>query len=112
MLDKIGGVLRTAAPGIATALGGPLAGVAVHTLSNAIFGKGDAAEAGIVQAVASGNPDILLKIKEAEVNFQTRMRELEIDLERIHQEDRADARAFSAALTGSRMAVSASRSWV
>jgi len=85
-------VVRTVAPGLATALGGPLAGVAASALSDALLGRPDGSEADISQAVAVGGADALVKIKAAEHAFQVRMRELDIDLERIHQADRDGAR--------------------
>ena len=85
-------VVRTVAPGLATALGGPLAGVAASALSDALLGRPGGSEGDIAQAVAVGGADALAKIKAAEQAFQVRMRELDIDLERIHQADRNSAR--------------------
>jgi len=90
-------VVRTVAPGLATALGGPLAGVAASALSDALLGRPDGSEADISQAMAVGGADALVKIKAAEQAFQVRMRELDIDLERIHQADRDGARKREAA---------------
>ena len=84
-------VLRTVAPTLATALGGPLAGAAVASISAAI-GKPDATQADIATIVASGNPDILLKLKEAEQTFSAKMKELDIELEKVNAGDRASAR--------------------
>ena len=85
-------VVGAVAPGLATALGGPLAGVAASALSDALLGRPDGSEGEIAQAVAVGGADALAKIKAAEQAFQVRMRELDIDLERLHQADRANAR--------------------
>jgi hypothetical protein len=85
-------VVRTVAPGLATALGGPLAGVAASALSDALLGRPDGSESDISQAMAIGGADALVKIKAAEQAFQVRMRELDIDLERVHQADRDGAR--------------------
>ena len=80
------------APGIATALGGPLAGVAVSAISDKLLGKPDGTESEIATAMATGGTDALAKLKEAEQAFQVRMREQDIDLERVHQADRDGAR--------------------
>lgn len=85
-------VVGTVAPGIATALGGPLAGVAVQALSNKLLGKSTATEDEVATAVLTGGADALLKMKEAENDFQVEMKRLDIDIERIHQTDRASAR--------------------
>jgi hypothetical protein len=84
--------LATVAPGLATALGGPLAGVATKALSDALLGKPDGDEDEIAAAMATGGMDALAKIREAEASFKVRMRELDIDLEKVHQADRASAR--------------------
>jgi hypothetical protein len=85
-------LVRTVAPGLATALGGPLAGAAVQTISTAVLGKPDGTEEEVATAVASGGADALVKLKEAENAFVIKMKELGIDLEKVHAGDRADAR--------------------
>ena len=44
LLDQFGPLLGQVAPTIATALGGPLAGVAVKTLSNVLLGHENGSE--------------------------------------------------------------------
>jgi hypothetical protein len=84
--------IATVAPAIATALGGPLAGVAVQMAGKAI-GLGDGATQGDIEAaVLSGNPDVLVKLREVNTQFERDMKALDIDLERIHASDRASAR--------------------
>ena len=85
-------LVRTVAPGLATALGGPLAGAAVQTISSAVLGKPDGTEEEVAVAVASGGADALLKLKEAENTFAIKMKELGVDLEKVHSGDRASAR--------------------
>lgn len=85
-------IVGAVAPGIATALGGPLAGVAVAALSDKLLGRGDGSTEEVGAAILAGGPDALLKIKEADQAFAVRMRELDVDLERLHQTDRTSAR--------------------
>jgi hypothetical protein len=85
-------VVGAVAPGLATALGGPLAGAAVAALSAKLLGREDGTEADVAAAVTAGGPDALLAIRQADQVFATRMRELDIDVEKLHQADRADAR--------------------
>jgi membrane-bound ClpP family serine protease len=85
-------LLGQLAPTIATALGGPLAGVAVKTLSNALFGHEDATEDQISDAMASATPDQLAAIKKIDADFKVQMKSLDIDLERISAGDRDSAR--------------------
>jgi hypothetical protein len=85
-------LVRTVAPGLATALGGPLAGAAVQTISTAVLGKPDGTEEEVALAVASGGADALLKLKEAENAFAIKMKEIGVDLEKVHAGDRNSAR--------------------
>lgn len=86
-------IIGAVAPTLATALGGPLAGMAASAVSQAVLGKPDATEAELEQAImGSSNPEMLVKLKEAETSFAARMRELRIDLVSLAQEDRESAR--------------------
>ena len=92
LLESFGPLLGQLAPTIATALGGPLAGVAGKTLSNALFGHEDATEDQISDAMASATPDQLAAIKKIDADFKVQMKSLDIDLERISAGDRDSAR--------------------
>lgn len=91
-LSKIGGLLAQVAPTVATALGGPLAGLAVKTLSEALFGHQDANESDVSAALMNATPEQLQKLKEIDASFKLKMKELDIDLERISAADRDSAR--------------------
>jgi hypothetical protein len=92
ILKTVGPLLGQLAPTIATALGGPLAGLATKTLSNVLLGNETSSEAEIAKALQNATPDQLAAIKQIESDFKTRMAELEIDLERIAAGDRDSAR--------------------
>jgi hypothetical protein len=98
ILKAVGPLLGQVAPTIATALGGPLAGLAVKTLSTVLLGKDDGSEADIAKALQGASPDQLAAIKKIDADFKTRMAELEIDLERIVAGDRDSARKREVAL--------------
>jgi len=85
-------LVGSVAPTIATALGGPLAGMATKALSGALLGKENGSEKEISEVLLSANPDTLLKLKELEQSFAICMKELDIDLEKIASEDRNSAR--------------------
>lgn len=85
-------LVRTVAPGLATALGGPLWGAAVQSISQATLGRPDGSEEEVAAAVIAGGAEGLAKLKEAEQAFTIRMTELGIDLEKVHQADRSSAR--------------------
>ena len=85
-------IVGSIAPTIATALGGPLAGVATKAISTAVLGKDGGTDDEITQAIVTGGTDALAKIKEAEHAFDIRMKELDIDLTKIASDDRSNAR--------------------
>ena len=86
-------MVGTVAPTLATALGGPLAGMAVDSVAKALgVSETSNAENEISEILTSPNPEILLKLKEADQNFQTQLKQLDIDLEKIAVEDRQSAR--------------------
>jgi hypothetical protein len=85
-------IVGTVAPGLATALGGPLAGMAVKAVSGAVLGKQDGTEDEIAQAITAGGTDVLQKLRAADQAFQLDMKKLDINLEKLFADDRADAR--------------------
>lgn len=85
-------IIATVAPGIATALGGPLAGAAVSALSTKLLGKPNATQDEVQAAVLAASPDDLLKMRQAELDFQKAMSDAGIQLEQIAAADRANAR--------------------
>jgi len=91
-VEAILNLVRTVAPSIASAVGGPLAGMATKAISEALLGKPDGTEDELAAAAARATPDQLLALKKAENEFMLQMRELDIDLERISNEDRDSAR--------------------
>ncbi|MEM8988674.1 MAG: hypothetical protein AAGC95_18345 [Pseudomonadota bacterium] len=91
-------VVRGAAPQLAKALGGPLAGVAVKAAAERVLGAAGAAEADLAEALSAPTAEHLHALREAEKAFLADMRRLDIDLERIAAGDRANARARQAQL--------------
>lgn len=85
-------VLGAIAPTVATALGGPLAGVAVKAVAGALLGNEDAPEAEVAAAIAKATPEQLLAIKKVDADLKVRFKELDVDLERIAASDRDSAR--------------------
>src|SRR5262245_37607253 len=88
-------VIGTVAPGLATALGGPLAGQAASIITSAL-GLGRSADETAIAAI-SQNPDALLKLKLAEIDFQKFLTESGIKLEELDVQDRASARLLATA---------------
>ncbi|MGC0151059.1 hypothetical protein ACPRNU_01190 [Chromobacterium vaccinii] len=88
-------IVATVAPWIGTALGGPLGGMAVSAVADAI-GLPEKTEDAVRQALADATPEQMLAIKQADQQFASRMQELGFQnqqaLEAIAAGDRASAR--------------------
>jgi hypothetical protein len=66
--------------------------MATRAISEALLGKPDGTEDELLSAAKSATPEQLLALKQAEQSFVVKMRELDLDLERISNEDRNSAR--------------------
>jgi hypothetical protein len=89
---KIKRMIANVAPGIAHALGGPLAGAAVSQLSRAIFGADDVDEDTLAETLERAGPEHLIALKKAEQEFQIALRQASVEELRIDAGDRANAR--------------------
>jgi hypothetical protein len=83
-------ILATVAPLLGTAIGGPFGGLAGALLSKAL---GTTDPKAMEAAITSTDPDILLKLKQADTDFQTQMKALQISEEKLSFDDTANARA-------------------
>jgi plasmid maintenance system antidote protein VapI len=93
-------IIKTVAPWIGTALGGPLGGMAVEAAANALGVPTKTTDA-IQQALAGVTPDQMLALKKADQDFSLQMQALGFkqltDLEATAAGDRKDARAMQIA---------------
>ena len=89
---KIKRVIARAAPGLAHALGGPLAGAAVEQLSRAIFGDTAVKEEKLAEVLERAGSEHLIALKKAEQAFQVALRQASVEESRIDAADRASAR--------------------
>lgn len=92
---SVGNLVAGVAPTIAGALAGPfgpVASLAVTALIKAVGLGEDATPADLETALTSGKPELLLQLKQAEQDFQVKLKEADVDLERIYAGDRASAR--------------------
>lgn len=85
-------IVGTVAPTIATALGGPMAGAAVKFLGSQFLGDENATEEKVAEFVKSANPEDLLRLKQADQEFQLQMEKLGVDVFNIEAEDKKNAR--------------------
>jgi len=98
---KLGGLLKSLALNIASAAGGPLAGMAVKMVA-AKLSLPESTTANEIEDLIEREPDKAVLVKQADEDFKLKIREMEIDLEsfKTEVEDRKDARAaFSTDLT-------------
>lgn len=88
-------VLATVAPLLGTAIGGPFGGLAGTLLAKAL---GTTDPKAMETAITSTDPDILLKLKQADNDFQAQLKALDISEEKLSFDDTANARAREVAV--------------
>ena len=86
----IKGLIGAVAPTIGQALGGPLGGTAAQAIAQVLGCKPD--EKSIEKAVQNATPEQLTEIKKAELDFQARMKELDVDVFKLETADIQNAR--------------------
>ena len=79
--------LKVAAPTLATAIGGPLGGLAAKALSSL-----GSSESEVEKALSEQSPETLVALRQIEADLKKTLSDNEIDLERISADDRASAR--------------------
>ena len=90
---KLGGLLKSLAPTIASAAGGPMAGMAVKMAASKL-GLPESTTANEIEDLIERQPERAVALKQADEDFKNRIKEMEIDLEsfKTEVEDRKDAR--------------------
>lgn len=101
-LKSLGGALLGIAPALANAVlpgvGGVVAGSAVKAISDALgIEEVDPRNAKSVQQLSDAlggglSPEQMAALKKADQEFEVRLKELDVDVTRIHQQDRDSAR--------------------
>lgn len=90
--DRAKAIITAVAPTVGTALGGPFGALAGVVIAKALGVEGAASEEAVNAALLSGDPETLVKLKQAENDFKLKMEELAIKPEQLANEDRANAR--------------------
>lgn len=109
--DKIKGLIGGLAPTLGTALGGPVGGAAATMLAD-VLGC-DPTPQKIERALQQATPEQIAEIKKAELNFEARMKELDVDIFALETQDVQNARAsFSKDWTARAIALGAVLSFV
>lgn len=80
-------LVRTIAPALGSALGGPLAGTAIRVLAETVLGRPDAPADEVADALRAGTltPEQIVALRSADEQFKLRMRELDIDVLKLNQ---------------------------
>lgn len=84
------GVIGAVAPTLGTALAGPLGGTAAQAISAVLGCKNDVKS--ISTAMQTATPEQLVAIKEAELEFEAKMAQMEVDVFALETADVQDAR--------------------
>jgi hypothetical protein len=90
--DKIKSLIGAVAPTIGSALGGPLGGAAAQVVAQ-VLGVDPQQPKQIEQALQQATPEQLAEIKKAELAFEARMKELDVDVFALETKDIQHARA-------------------
>lgn len=96
-MKNLKSILGIIAPSLGTAIGGPLGGMALRAVSQALTGKPGAILEDLESAISGASPEQLADIKKAEASFKVQMKALDVDLAKINAEDRASARSSNLA---------------
>lgn len=84
--------VKTVAPVLGTALGGPLAGAAVKVLGEVLLGNPNATEVEVAAAAGAMSGDQIVAMRRADNEFKARIVEAGVKIEEIDAKDRDSAR--------------------
>ena len=87
---EIKNIVGAVAPTLGTALAGPLGGTAAQAISAVLGCKPEPQS--IEKALQTASPEQLVEIKKAELEFEAKLAEMEIDLFALETKDVQDAR--------------------
>lgn len=95
--EKAKQVISVVAPTLGAALGGPLGGLAGQVLGGLVNGDDPKA---LEESILTQKPETLLALKKAEQDFKVKLRELDIEEDKLVYNDRANARDLAKADMG------------
>ena len=88
--NVIKNVVGTLAPTIGSALGGPMGNMAANVIADVLGVKPE--PKALQKAMESATPEQMAEIKKAEFEFETQMKELDVDIFALETADKQDAR--------------------
>tara|TARA_R110001606_G_C15032375_1_gene611204 strand:- start:89 stop:562 length:474 start_codon:yes stop_codon:yes gene_type:complete len=92
MKELLKGVIGAVAPTIGTALGGPMGGMAMNMVSQALGCKNNPKD--VEKAVQNATPEQLVELKKLDNDFEVKMKELDVDLFALETADIQSARSM------------------
>lgn len=88
--NLIKNVVGTLAPTLGSALGGPMGNMAANVVAEVLGVKPE--PKALNQAIQNATPEQLAEIKKAELDFESKMKELDVDIFALETADKQDAR--------------------
>jgi len=85
-------LVKSVAPVLGTALGGPFGGMASKWLAGELLGDENASEGALEQAISAASPDTFLQLKTMEQSFKVRMKEIGLNEKQLEVDNTKDAR--------------------
>lgn len=90
-MTKLREIVRTVAPALATALGGPLAGTAVRALSEKLLGRPDGSVEEVEAVLATATTEQIIELKRLDKDFKSTLLDAGIKLEELEEQSRTRA---------------------
>lgn len=90
-------IVKSVAPVLGTALGGPLAGTALKVLAGELLGNESSTEKDIEEAILSASPEQLIALRKTDNDFKVKMKELDIDVIELDAKNTDSARDMAKA---------------
>jgi len=87
-------VVGAVAPTIGQALGGPLGGAAMNVVAEALGCEPN--QRSVEKAIEQATPEQLMELKNKELEFEAKMKELDVDVFALETADKQDARTHFA----------------
>tara|TARA_R100000781_G_scaffold3068_1_gene4536 strand:- start:2151 stop:2627 length:477 start_codon:yes stop_codon:yes gene_type:complete len=85
-------IVGAVAPTLGSALGTPMGGMAANLIAKTLGVSND--QKSIQQALHNATPEQMLELKKAEQEFETQMKELDVDIFQLETQDKQHARGM------------------
>ncbi len=88
-------LVKSLAPTLGAAVGGPAAGSALAVIGDLLLGNSKATEQQIEEAVKKATPEDYIALRQADNDYKLKMEELGVDVFKLEVDDRKDARSMA-----------------